>query len=146
MSCTILQCHLFQINTNVHTSWIPWIYFLKNYPYQTSYCSFKLSQFILDKIFKNLLETHMPYHVAMLKKNELFHMMPNEEAKDFPHIELLDLWIHVTSIEKSIGVIYYLFYVVHWLTDRCAKTYHLLLKKHTKIKISTIPERFCTNQ
>lgn len=45
----------------------------------------------------------MPYHVAMLKKNELFHMMPSEEAKDFPHIELLDLWIHVTSIEKSIG-------------------------------------------
>lgn len=66
-------------------------------------CSFKLSQFILDKISKNLLETHMPYHVAMLKKNELFHMMPSEEAKDFPHIELLDLWIHVTSIEKSIG-------------------------------------------
>lgn len=64
--------------------------------------------------------------------------MPSEEAKDFPHIELLDLWIHVTSIEKSIGVIYYLFYVVHWLTDRCAKTYHLLLKKNIQ-KLKSAP-------
>lgn len=83
MSCTILQCHLFQINTNVHTSWIPWIYFLKNYPYQTSYCSFKLSQFILDKIFKNLLETHMPYHVAMLKKKWTFSHDAQWRSKGF---------------------------------------------------------------
>lgn len=132
MSCTILQCHLSQINTNVHTSWIPWIYFLKNYPYQTSYCSFKLSQFILDKIFKNLLETHMPYHVAMLKKKWTFSHDAQWRSKGFSTYWTVGSLDPCDLNRKINRVIYYLFYVVHWLTDRCAKTYHLLFKKTYK--------------
>lgn len=120
--------------------------FSENYPYQTSYCSFKFSQFILDKIFKNFLETHMPYHVAMLKKINFFTWYWVKKQRIF-HILSGPLDPCDLNIKIDRGHLQHVLCgsLTDQLTVSCAKMYHLLFKRHTKIKVSTLPERFCTN-